>query len=149
MRWQTPILIRWADIDAYRHVNNVALAEFLQEARTRFFRLPEWSGTLTTAENESFIIVAHQEIEYHAQVSYRAEPLLVEVWVVRARGAAIDLGFEIWDEARTERYVVATHTIALVPAGGTAPRRVTAAEQAAGLAWAGEPVKFRRSTRRG
>lgn len=149
MRWQTHVLIRWSDLDSYGHVNNVALAEYVQEARTRFLHEPDWNGTLTAAEFDSLIIVAHQEIEYLAQVAYRAEPVLIEVWVARAVGASVDLGFEIWDEARSERYVVATNKLTFVPKSTGTPRRFTDFEKAAAAKYAGEPVTFRRHSYHG
>ncbi len=148
MRWTTPILIRWSDLDAYGHVNNVSLAEYLQEARTRLFREPEWDSTLTLAENDALTIVAHQELEYRSQVAFRAEPLLVDVWVTRAVGASLELGFEIVNQTRTESYLVGTNLITLVPRGSSTPRRLTETEKAAGAHFAGEPVKFRRQRRR-
>lgn len=149
MRWSTSQPVRWSDIDAYGHVNNVALLEYVQEARTRFFHEPDWNGTLLAAEGNAFIIVAHQEIEYLAQVAYRADPLLVEVWVTRPAGASIDLGFEIWDQPRTTRYAIATNLIALVPDGRGGPRRLTSSERAASARFADQPVPFRRHSPRG
>ncbi|HHW50747.1 MAG TPA: acyl-CoA thioesterase [Pseudoclavibacter sp.] len=143
MRWQTELSIRWSDLDPYGHVNNIALAEFVQEARTRFFHQPDWGGTLKAAAGNSFIIVAHQEIEYLAQVAYRSEPILAEVWVTRAVGATIQLGFELWDADRTQKYVQATNMIALVPGGHSLPRRLTDMEKAASERFAGDPVVFR------
>lgn len=149
MRWSTPVRIRWGDVDGYGHVNNVALAEYVQEARTRFFRQPEWGGTLTAAELNSFIIVAHQELEYVAQLSYRAEPVHVDAWVTRATGASIDLGFEVWDEPHGELFLRATNLVALVPNGSGAPRRLTDQELAAAAQFSGDPVAFRRHSYRG
>lgn len=149
MRWHTGIHIRWSDLDAYGHVNNISIAEYVQEARTVFLQQDEWRGTLTAAEFDSFIIVAHQEIEYLRQIHYRKEPVRAEVWVTRVAGASIDLGFELWDEARTECYAKATNVIALVPHGAEFPRRTTDAEKATGAHFHDDPVEFRRHSFRG
>ena len=149
MRWQTTLPVRWSDVDGYGHLNNIALAGFVQEARSIFFREPAWGGELATAEGGAYIIVAHQEIEYIAQVSYRAEPLLAEVWVTRASGATLEIGAELWDVHRTERYLAASNIIALVPGGHGMPRRLTATDKAAAERYAGEPVKFRHHSYRG
>ncbi|MHB1234670.1 MAG: acyl-CoA thioesterase [Microbacteriaceae bacterium] len=41
MRVHVPIHLRWADLDAYNHVNNVAFLRILEEARVRAFWLPD------------------------------------------------------------------------------------------------------------
>ena len=40
MRIHIPIHLRWADLDAYNHLNNVEMLRLLEEARVRMFWVP-------------------------------------------------------------------------------------------------------------
>lgn len=45
MRLHVPVALRWADLDAYGHVNNVAIVRLLEEARiAAFWRPPVAAG---------------------------------------------------------------------------------------------------------
>lgn len=50
MKTQVPVTVRWSDLDAYGHVNNVAIMALLEEARVALF----WhSNTLATPEQDA------------------------------------------------------------------------------------------------
>ena len=40
MRIHIPIHLRWADLDAYNHLNNVEMLRLLEEGRVRMFWVP-------------------------------------------------------------------------------------------------------------
>src|SRR5690554_3999428 len=107
MRLHVPVPLRWADLDAYGHVNNVAMLRILEEARiAAFWRHPEAVDTpvLPTAvldagpRAQTHTLVARTEIEYLAPLAYRREPVTVQMWVGRIGGASLDVCYEITAE---------------------------------------------------
>ncbi|WP_424213729.1 acyl-CoA thioesterase [Streptomyces sp. BI20] len=124
--------LRWSDMDAFGHVNNVVFLRYLEEARIDFmFRLAPGEGS------DSFTggsVVARHEIDYKLPLVHRHEPVLVESWVTRIGAASLTIGYEIKDEAtddgQEERVYVRASTV-VVPynlAEGR-PRRITAEER--------------------
>ncbi len=57
--------VRWSDVDRYGHVNNVALAGYLQEARIR--ATTRWAPGMRRAGDRNWV-VARQDIAYRHQV---------------------------------------------------------------------------------
>lgn len=85
--------MRWSDMDAYRHINNSAYLQYLEQARVAmFFDRHESFSTGT--------VVARQEIDYLCPVVYHPEPLRVEVWVDDVRGAHFTVRYEVSDRGR-------------------------------------------------
>lgn len=87
--------VRFDDLDAFGHVNNVTFAEYLQEARIDFAHRYLAYGD---RPHEGAVVV-HQSIDYLAPVPFRSEPLQVSVWVTRIGTASFDLAYELSDEA--------------------------------------------------
>ena len=80
LRVQVPL--RWSDMDAYGHVNNVQFLRLLEDARVIGFR--EWFGEAPTMLDEG-VVVARHEIEYRAPLSYRLRAIEVDMWVTRVQ----------------------------------------------------------------
>lgn len=72
--WHCLIETRYGDLDMNQHVNNVALAELLEDARVRFLA----ASRLDAATAEMDGMVAHFAIDYLAQSHY-PEPLEIHV----------------------------------------------------------------------
>lgn len=123
--------LRWADMDALGHVNNVVYLRYLQEARVDmlFVHAPK-HGAEKLARG---VVVARHEIGYRSPLHFRPEPIRVETWVRRIDVATFTLGYEVVDEsADGERAVYAVASSVLVPydLGSGHPRRVAAPERA-------------------
>lgn len=140
---QYPITIRWTDVDTYGHVNNVAIAGLIQEARTYFFREISWFEAGVSGFDGARVIVANQAIEYLAQIPYLAEPILIDVWVEKVSGADIIVAYKIYDPAHKKCYVQAITTMVFVAKDSNRPRRLDAKEREQASAHLGEPIKFR------
>ena len=89
--------IRWSDMDAYGHVNNVPFLTYLEEARIDMLqdlivRAKEEDGPLVAG-----ILVASTAIEYKSPLVHRAAPVPIAVWVTKIGGAHFDLGYEVND----------------------------------------------------
>ncbi len=137
--------LRWSDMDAYGHVNNVQYLRLLEDARVIGFR--EWypEGSML----EEGIVVTRHAIEYRAPLTYRPAPVEVDMWVTRVHGAGFDLGYVVRDpEAVGSRvYAVAETGLVLYDFGEARPRRLPLDAREALEPHRGEPVTFRWSGR--
>jgi acyl-CoA thioester hydrolase len=162
-RLHVPVTLRWSDLDAYAHVNNVAMFRLLEDARiTAFWQHPEapegeeWPTAVvpTGPDADSHTLVAGQRIEYLRPLLFTRTPVRVEMWLGRIGGASAEVCYEVHDGvagmAKTgptsggKPYARATTTLVFVDAATNQPRRLTENER---LAWKGfeeEPVTFRR-----
>lgn len=88
--------LRWADMDAFGHVNNVAFLRYLEEARIDFmFRLAPGEGS---ASFNGGSVVARHEIDYLRPLVHRHEPVTIETWVTRINAASMTVAYEVKDE---------------------------------------------------
>lgn len=153
MRTQVDIELRWGDQDAYGHVNNVAFARFLEEARVRTFELA--SGRERTGMEQHFrvdarsglkTLVANQQIEFLRVLEYSAKPITVELWIGALGGSSLEVHYEVLDGSAAERTVVARAitTIVVVDGETLRPTRLTGAGRASVERWMDEPIRFRR-----
>jgi len=93
MRHTARIPVRWGDLDALGHVNNVALVQLLEEARVSLILSLGWSGE---TDAMGFYVVRH-EIDYIAPILYRTEPLSVEVWVDHIGTSSWTVSYDVLD----------------------------------------------------
>lgn len=115
--------LRWHDLDAQQHINNVAFVAYMQEARVDFlFTRKGQAGGLANG-----VVVAQQQIEYLAPLDWRPEPIAVETWVTHIGGASFTLSYEIKDA--TTVYAKASTVMVAFDLATAAPRRLTDAER--------------------
>jgi acyl-CoA thioester hydrolase len=92
-RFVHEVHMRWSDMDAYRHINNSAYLAYLEQARVAmFFHHHEGFSSGT--------VIARHEIDYLRPVVYHPEPLRVEMWIERVRGAQFTVRYEVYDQGR-------------------------------------------------
>ncbi|MGP4111617.1 acyl-CoA thioesterase [Streptomyces sp. 4N509B] len=87
--------MRWADMDSFGHVNNVVFLRYLEEARSDLFFRAAREASVTGFSGGA--VVARHEIDYKRPLTYRPEPVVVEMWVTRLGGASISVAYEIKD----------------------------------------------------
>ncbi|MFF1531358.1 acyl-CoA thioesterase [Cellulomonas sp. NPDC058312] len=172
-RLRVPVQLRWSDMDAYGHVNNVEMLRLLEEARIEAFwahpapaeplgeaaatspapsPAPEtWPTAVLDAGPgaRTATLVARQEIEYLRPLGYRRTPVAVDMWIGHLGGASIDVCYEVRDEgaATGDPYARAVTTLVLVDAASGSPRRIGEAERAAWLPYVEDAPTFRRRGR--
>ncbi|RMI14096.1 acyl-CoA thioesterase [Cellulomonas triticagri] len=167
-RLQVPVQLRWSDMDAYGHVNNVEMLRLLEESRIEaFWAHPAAADPLGPGEvpadrpafptavldagpgAQTATLVARQEIEYLRPLGYRRTPVVVDMWIGHLGGASIDVCYEVRDAtpAAGDPYARAVTTLVLVDAASGSPRRIGEAERAAWLPYVEEPPAFRRRAR--
>src|ERR1700712_774654 len=120
MRLHVPTRLRWSDLDAYGHVNNVQILRLFEEARVQAFWATDEPGLpLSSSEagspnvrtlvdgapaavidgnagSATLMLVAHQEIDYLAPIPYLRQPLDLHLWISRLGGASLELCYELW-----------------------------------------------------
>lgn len=157
--------LRWGDMDAYGHVNNVTQMQLLEEARVRALGSPTQSrdavavpGAHCAAEVVSGLpmpevfgaasattelLVAAHTVEYRSPISYRPGPIAVDLVVSEVKPASVTIGYVVCEPDGSRVYTVAETVIAFVDMTTGRPRRLTE-EEIAGLSEVvREPVRLR------
>ena len=95
-RFYHPVEVRYADIDAQRHVNNVAFFSYMESARACYMQhLGLWDGKDFLAIG---IIVAEATCTYKAPAAY-GQPLRVGVRCARLGNKSLEMHYTIEDAA--------------------------------------------------
>jgi acyl-CoA thioester hydrolase len=121
--------VRWDDMDAFGHVNNVTFLTYMQEARTAMLFAGE--AALRAPDLLQGVVVSRHEIDYRRPLEWRPEPIDVEVWVAVLKAASFTLRYELIDQLTDPPRVLAEAMTVLVPfdlAAGR-PRRLTDGER--------------------
>jgi acyl-CoA thioester hydrolase len=122
--------LRWADMDALGHVNNVTYVDYLQEARVDVFRVhAPMQGGEELAEG---VVVVRHEVDYLTPLAFRRQPVSIDVWVSEVRAASFTLSYEVYDEEPDGARVVylrARSALAPYVFADERPRRITASER--------------------
>lgn len=127
--------LRWSDVDAYGHVNNVAIVGLLEQARVRAF----WSDTAPvlpplTSASDVWVLVADVQVKYVRPIDHRTEPIHAEVSVAKCAGASFGIGCRLLVDR--EECVTAGTTMTLVDGATGRPMLIGAELQAQLLAFA-------------
>ncbi|RZS89832.1 acyl-CoA thioester hydrolase [Motilibacter rhizosphaerae] len=118
--------MRWGDMDAYQHVNNVAFLGYLEEARIDLlFRVGADAGVAALREG---LVVARHEIDYLAPLVWHPRGIDVEVGVATVGGGSFEVAYRVHDDATT--YARARSTLVAYDLAAGRPRRLSPAERA-------------------
>jgi len=125
--------LRWSDMDAFGHVNNVVFLRYLEEARIDFmFRLAPGDGSPSFSGGS---VVARHEIDYVRPLVHRHEPVIIESWVTKINAASLTIAYEVKeadDPAKADPaqvYVRASTVVVPFDLDAQRPRRITAEEK--------------------
>ncbi|WP_285726925.1 acyl-CoA thioesterase [Psychromicrobium xiongbiense] len=120
--------LRWGDMDAYGHINNVEIVRILEEARVHAFGPPAGTGrpgvpvdlpVFNDLPDGVQTLVVEHRIKYLQPLNYRNVPVEVQLWVSGLKGASLTLAYAIVDPVENVRCVVAETALAFFdePAG--------------------------------
>lgn len=139
--YRAVVPLRWSDMDAYGHVNNVQYLRVLEDARVIGFR--EWFPGRDVVGNG--VVVSRHEIEYLRPLVHRAAPIEVEMWVTSISAVSFDLGYRVCDPPSVgdEVYAVAETGLVAFDLDAGRPRRLSREARDLLEAHRGEPVSFR------
>ena len=131
MRFTFRCQVRWDDMDAFGHVNNVTFFAYMQEARTGMLFAGEAAEHIPDLIKG--VVVARHEIDYRRPLEWRPDPIEIDVWASQIKASSFTLRYEIRDQLATPAPVVLAEAMTvLVPfdlAAGR-PRRLSEAERA-------------------
>ena len=90
-----PVNVRFSDVDAYGHVNNVEYFTYFMEARLLFTarlwkNLPEGTAPV-------HMVVAQTDVDYRVPILFRAEPYDAWSWLTRVGDRSMTIESEICD----------------------------------------------------
>ena len=148
------VALRWSDMDAYAHINNVQFLRLLEDARVIAFR--DWfdaEGAGDKSLLDEGVLVSRHEIEYRRPLGFRHDPVEIQMWVSRVGGAGFDVAYIVTDPdgvggtpAPGDRvvYAVAETELALYDFAAASPRRMRPEERASLRAHLAGPAPFRR-----
>ncbi|MEV8041915.1 thioesterase family protein [Arthrobacter sp. NPDC080082] len=115
--------MRWGDMDAYGHINNVQLVRILEEARIAAFGPPGGTGLpglepvvplFSEVPAGILALVVEHRIRYVRTLEYRNIPALVQLWIGAVKGASFDIHYLVQDPVTGEDCVKASSHLAFV-----------------------------------
>lgn len=86
-----PLTVRWSDLDAYGHVNNVKYYDYIQEARIAMV-----SERLGWEQSPRWVVV-RQDLDYHRPIDFRLTPYEVVTAVAAVGNRSVTLTAQIRD----------------------------------------------------
>ena len=89
----TPVQLRWTDLDAQGHVNNVTVADYMQQARAQFLVAGPARGLL----DDGCVVVGHQ-IAYRRAINYSNDPLTVKLAVPELGAARFVIAYRLFQD---------------------------------------------------
>lgn len=156
--------LRWGDMDAYGHVNNVTQLRLLEEARVRAFGSPTASrdvpnvevpgagrvvlgkglpDVLGRASVDTDLLVLSHRIEYRAPIPYREGPVAIDMVVSAVSPVSMTVGYVIAEPDGAVGYTVAETEVVFVDAQSGRARRIREDERAEIAAHVTAPVRLR------
>ena len=93
MKHESSLPIRWADLDAFGHVNNAAFLVFAQEARADF----TWYSRIGDGQETLFadMVVARAELDFIEPIYSGGVNLDVVIQVARIGNSSFELTYEM------------------------------------------------------
>jgi acyl-CoA thioester hydrolase len=89
------VQLRWTDLDVYGHVNNVMVADYLQQARAQFLLAGPAHGLL-----ESGLVVVSHQIVYRRAIQYSDDPLRIELGISELGAARFVVAYRLLQDGQ-------------------------------------------------
>ena len=136
-----PIPVRWSDMDAYGHVNNVQYLRLFEEARVYGFKA--WFGQDRDLIDEGMLVVS-ATVDYLLPMEFAYAPARVAMWCSNVGAASFELSYAVAGSEGDDT-VYARGRTAMVAYDLTEkrPRRLGEPERAALAAVLGDPPVLR------
>lgn len=133
-RIEVLVPMRWGDMDAYGHINNVQIVRMLEEARIAAFGPPRGAGLpgiqpavslFNDVPEGTMALVVDHKIRYVRTLEYRNVPAVVLVWIGAVKGASFDIHYLVQDPVTREDCVKASSHLAFVDEATGRVQRLT------------------------
>ena len=93
MRHHNSVHVRWADLDAFGHINNAVYLTYAQEARADMTWYSRVERGLTPLFKD--MVVARAELDFVEAIYEGGVELDVAIWVARIGNSSFELGYEM------------------------------------------------------
>ena len=93
MRHHNSVHVRWADLDAFGHINNAVYLTYVQEARADMTWYSRQARGLTQLFKD--MVVARAELDFVEAIYVGGVELDVAIWVERIGNASFVLSYEM------------------------------------------------------
>ncbi|MFM8621191.1 MAG: acyl-CoA thioesterase [Candidatus Nanopelagicaceae bacterium] len=93
MRHKCQLQIRWADLDAFKHINNAAYLVYMQEARADF----TWFARIARGEEPLLadMVVARAEVDFISPIHQTGTTLDVEIYIEKISNSSFVMVYEM------------------------------------------------------
>ena len=120
---ETPLRVRWSDLDSYGHVNNVKFFDYVQEGRIAFSEAvtSEMARTRGQGTADYLWMVVRQDVDYVTQLEFRMEPYKVATGVANIGTTSMSFCSEVRDGAGVVYARAATTVVCADQQGRPAP----------------------------
>lgn len=85
--------VRWSDMDAYGHINNVRFLTYYEEARVALMFIGARDAGVTSLE--AGIVIFRHEVDYLRPVDYGV-PVRIEMWIEELRPSRFTVAYELY-----------------------------------------------------
>jgi acyl-CoA thioester hydrolase len=96
MRFVYDCPVRWSDMDAYGHINNVRFLTYYEEARVALMFTGARDAGVTSLE--AGIVISRHEVDYLRPVDY-GTPVRIEMWIEEIRPSRFTVAYELFAAA--------------------------------------------------
>ena len=93
MRHKCKLQIRWADLDAFKHINNASYLIYMQEARADF----TWFARIARGEEPLLadMVVARAEVDFLSPIHQSGTTLDVEIYIEKISNSSFVMVYEM------------------------------------------------------
>lgn len=117
--------VRWADLDSYRHVNNVKFFDYFSQARLELLGAALRQAQGADCELEPWVVV-RQDLDYKIPIDFRREPYRVRTAVAGIGTTSIRFAADIVDpQAPVPRSYATARTVMVRIGGDGRPEPIT------------------------
>lgn len=118
-----PIQMRFFDMDAYGHINNVMMLRYFEDARVQLTSSPIKADadhgipedtTFRESVGDLRTVVVHQSIDYKKQLFYRHDPVHVRTWISRVGGSSFTIAYRLQEEDGSAVYAEGESVVVLM-----------------------------------
>ena len=95
-----PVTVRWGDMDAMGHVNNVVYLQYLESGRVAYFEAKGWNSVNIGPDRQGPVVVS-QTFNYRRQLHYPAD-IEVGVSCTDVRGRSFVLSYGLFRKGSDE-----------------------------------------------
>ena len=97
--FETPLHVRWKDLDAFNHVNNSKYLSYLEEARLIWMT----SFTTLSLDDPSHPVMVAAQLNYKTPIEWPSN-VIIELYADRIGSTSVTIGHRIVSEDRSVLY---------------------------------------------